>query len=341
MSRRKMVRVAVVFLSLLYGGVLLAGFLAPYDPAEQDREHPFAPPTRLHLVDAEGRLHGWPFIYGLIPSPGNFAEYEEDPSRVFPVRLFVGGNHYSQFGFSGRRHLFGIDEPGRIFLLGTDGYGRDQFSRLLWGGRISLVAGLIAAALSLSLGMVVGSVSGYFGGWVDDALMRLVELFLAMPWLYLLFAVRAFLPLHISPTVAFFLLVVVIGTVGWARPARLIRGVVLSARERKYVLAARGFGASDFYLLRRHILPQTMGVFLTQAALLIPQYILAEVTLSFLGLGVGEPVPSWGNMLGSLQQYHILASYWWMLAPALVLVPVFWGYQVLADFLHERLEFGH
>ena len=147
--------------------------------------------------------------------------------------------------------------------------------------------------------------------------------------------------MHISPTVAFFLLVVVIGTVGWARPARLIRGVVLSARERKYVLAARGFGASDFYLLRRHILPQTMGVFLTQAALLIPQYILAEVTLSFLGLGVGEPVPSWGNMLGSLQQYHILASYWWMLAPALVLVPVFWGYQVLADFLHERLEFGH
>jgi len=341
MSRKRMVRIAVVLLSLLYGAILGAGFLAPYDPAEQDRTHPFAPPTRLHFVDAEGSLHGWPFIYGLIPSPDNFAEYQEDRSRAFPVRLFVSGDHYSLLGFSCRRHWFGIDEPGHIFLLGTDGYGRDQFSRLLWGGRISLLAGLIAAALSLSLGMAVGSVSGYFGGFVDDTLMRLVELFLAMPWLYLLFAVRAFLPLHISPTVAFFLLVVVIGTVGWARPARLIRGVVLSARERKYVLAARGFGASDFYLLRRHILPQTMGVFLTQAALLIPQYILAEVTLSFLGLGVGEPVPSWGNMLGSLQQYHILASYWWMLAPALVLVPVFWGYQVLADFLHERLEFGH
>jgi peptide/nickel transport system permease protein len=188
--------------------------------------------------------------------------------------------------------------------------------------------------------MVVGAASGYFGGLVDDVLMWLVELFLAVPWLYLLFAVRAFLPLHIGPTVAFFLVVAVLGIVGWARPARLIRGVVLSARERKYVLAARGFGASNFYLLWRHILPQTMGVFLTQAALLIPQYILAEVTLSFLGLGVGEPVPSWGNMLGSLQQYHILASYWWMLVPGLVLVPVFWACHVLADFLHERVEFG-
>ena len=192
--------------------------------------------------------------------------------------------------------------------------------------------------LSLCIAMVAGAVSGYAGGWIDDALMRLAELFLAMPWLYLLFAVRAFLPLRISTATAFLLIVAVIGVVGWARPARLIRGVVLSAKERKYVLAARGFGASGFYILRRHIVPQTMGVFLTQAAILIPQYILAEVTLSFLGLGVGEPVPSWGNMLGSLQQYHILVSYWWMLAPGLILIPVFWGYHVLADFLHQHLE---
>src|SRR5437879_4798185 len=142
MSRSGMARVAIVLLSLLYGAVLLAGFLAPYDPAEQDREHPFAPPTRVHFIDAEGKLHGWPFIYGLTPSPDNFAEYQEDRSRTFSVRPFVPGDNYSLLGFSLRRHLFGIDEPGRIFLLGTDGYGRDQFSRLLWGGRISLLAGL-------------------------------------------------------------------------------------------------------------------------------------------------------------------------------------------------------
>ena len=123
----------------------------------------------------------------------------------------------------------------------------------------------------------------------------------------------------------------------WARPARLVRGVVLSARERNYVLAARGFGAGDLYLIRRHIAPQTFGLVLTQAALLVPQYILAEVTLSFLGLGVGEPVPSWGNMLAALQQYHVLSSYWWMWLPGLALVPVFLAYFALAEALHARV----
>src|SRR6266478_3127742 len=187
--------------------------------------------------------------------------------------------------------------------------------------------------------MLVGAASGYFGGFVDDVLMWLVELFLAVPWLYLLFAVRAFLPLHIGPTVAFLLVVAVIGMVGWARPARLIRGVVLSARERKYVLAARGFGASHFYLLRRHVLPQTMGVFLAQAALLVPQYILAEITLSFLGLGVGEPAASLGNLLGVLHQYHVLTSYWWMFIPGISLIPLFLAYFVMANALQRRLEF--
>ena len=200
------------------------------------------------------------------------------------------------------------------------------------------MAGLLAAGLSLGLGLLLGAVAGFYGGWLDEILMRGAELFLALPWLYLLFAVRAFLPLHITPAQAFLLLITVIGLIGWARPARLIRGVVLSAKERDYVLAARGFGASDFYLLRRHILPQTFGVVLTQAALLIPQYILAEVTLSFLGLGVGEPVPSWGNMLGALQQYHVLASYWWMFIPGLVLIPVFLGYYTLANALHKRVK---
>ena len=163
--------------------------------------------------------------------------------------------------------------------------------------------------------------------------MRLTELFLALPWLYLLFTVRAFLPLHISPAHAFLLLIAVVGVTGWARPARLVRGLALSARERDFVLAARGFGASNLHLLCRHILPETYGVLLTQAALLIPQYILAEVVLSFLGLGVSEPSASWGTMLGSLQQYHVLVSYWWMLIPGFALIPLFAAYYTLADAL--------
>jgi peptide/nickel transport system permease protein len=174
------------------------------------------------------------------------------------------------------------------------------------------------------------------GVWLAAALWRRSELFLALPWLYLLFAVRAFLPLHVTPAQAFLLLVGVIGLVDWARPARLVRGVVLSAREREFVLAARSFGASDLYLIRRHIAPEALGVLLTQAALLVPQYVLAEVTLSFVGLGVSEPVPSWGNMLAALQQYHVLSSYWWMWLPGVALAPIFLCYHALADALHAR-----
>jgi peptide/nickel transport system permease protein len=142
--------------------------------------------------------------------------------------------------------------------------------------------------------------------------------------------------LQIEPAQAFLMILTVIGLIGWARPARLIRGVVLSAKLRDYVVAARGLGASNAYLLRRHVLPQVLGIALTQAAVLTPQYILAEVTMSFFGLGVGEPVPSWGNMLAVLQRYDVLSSYWWMFVPGLALVPVFLLYYVLADALHQR-----
>jgi len=339
-ARRKL-RWSIAGLVVLHLAVLLAGLLAPYSYSTQNRDLPYAPPTRLHWRDAGGRFHLRPFVYAWRPRPGSFAEYEEDRSRAYPVRFLLEGEEYRlAWVLPMRLHLFGADEGGRIFLLGSDAYGRDQFSRLLYGGQISLLAGLLAAALSLALGLLLGSVAGFYGRLADEGIMRLAELFLALPWLYLLFAARAFLPLDISAAEAFLLLIAVIGVVGWARPARLVRGIVLSARERNYVLAARGFGGSGFYLLRRHVLPQTFGVALTQAALLVPQYILAEVTLSFLGLGVAEPVPSWGNMLASLQQYHVLVSYWWMLVPGMALVPVFAAYYALADALHQRVEFG-
>jgi peptide/nickel transport system permease protein len=183
---------------------------------------------------------------------------------------------------------------------------------------------------------MIGMAAGYYGGWRDEILMRVAELFLALPWLYLLFALRAFLPLSVSPIQAFLLVVIVIGLVGWARPARVVRGVVLSVKERDFVRAARGFGASGAYLLRRHIFPETASVLLTQAAILVPQFVLAEMTLSFLGLGVPEPVSSWGNLLATLQQYSVLVSYWWMYLPALAIVPFFLGYLGLASALQER-----
>src|SRR5215475_4941717 len=263
-------RTWLVFLVLLHSVVLAAGFVAPYDPAYQDRDHPYAPPMKVHFVDVSGKFHFRPFAYLQRVKEGSFDQYEDDHAAIIPVKFFVRAASYRVLGIiPGTLHLFGA-EGTRINLLGTDGYGRDLFSRILYGGQISLLAGLLATLVSLLIGALIGSTSGYFGGWTDAVLMRFAELCLALPWLYLLFGVRAFLPLLVSPLYAFLIIVVVIGALGWARPARLIRGVALSARERDFVRAAKGFGASHFYILRRHILPQTRSVILTQMTILIP-----------------------------------------------------------------------
>ncbi len=325
----------LLVLAALHGIVACAGFFAPYGPAEQDRERPYLPPMKIHLVDAQGHFHFRPFFYPEHLRDGSFDQFEESIDQAIPLRFFVTGARYRVLGLMPCRiHLFGT-QTSRIYILGSDAYGRDQFSRILYGGQISLLAGLLGAGLTLFLGAIIGATAGYFGGWRDGFLMRVAELFVALPWLYLLFALRAFLPLAVGPVQAFFLIILVIGAVGWARPARLVRGVVLSAKERDFVRAARGFGATDGYLLRRHILPETSSVILTQAAILVPQFVLAEMTLSFLGLGVPEPVPTWGNLLASLQQYSVLVSYWWMYVPALAMVPFFLGYLGLASALQQ------
>jgi peptide/nickel transport system permease protein len=340
-NSKKRLIAAAIFLLALHLAILLAGFVAPYQPAVQNRDFPYVPPTRIHFVDARGHLHLRPFIYPAVARADSLYEYTEARDQEFPVHFFVSGSKYKIAGWlPSHTHLFGVNAPAQIFLAGTDNYGRDQFSRILYGGQISLAAGLLATTVSLLLGLCVGCVSGFYAGWIDESAMRLAELFLVLPWLYVLLAVRAFLPLHISPSQTFLLLVAVIGTIGWARPARLVRGIVLSARSRKYVTASRGFGASDAYILRRHVLPHTYGSLLTQAAVLVPQYVIAEVTLSFFGLGLSEPQPSWGNLLANLQQYNVLVSYWWMFAPALALVLVSLGYLTVANAFHQQLQSG-
>ena len=344
--------ILVALLAGLHLVLLFAGFFAPYDPTTQNRELPYAPPTRLHFKDSSG-FHLHPFVYawtsvlgGDQPDTSHDSSqdrsqdsYKEDRSHEYPIFFFVSGPSYKILGmYETSAHLFGVAEPGKVLLFGTDAYGRDELSRLLVGGQISVAAGITATFIALLAGSILGVIAGYYGRWVDESLMGITELFLSLPWLYFLLGVRAFLPLHLSTIRTFFLLTGVIGLIGWARPARLVRGVVLSARNRNYVLAARGFGGSDFYLLRRHILPETFGVLLTQAALLVPRYIAAEVTLSFFGLGVNEPVPSWGNMLSTLQQYSVLVSYGWLLAPACALVVTSVIYSSLADVFHSRLK---
>jgi peptide/nickel transport system permease protein len=340
MSKRRKLATWLVALVALHGIIACAGFFAPYGPVAQDREHPYAPPSKLHFLDTQGRVHIRPFFYALRMREGLSDRYGEDTSRRISLKFFVDGTRYKLLGWVPcSLHLFGADDA-RIYLLGSDGYGRDQLARVLYGGQVSLLAGWLGVGITLFLGLVIGAVAGYYGGWRDEILMRFAELFLALPWLYLLFGLRAFLPLAVSPLKAFLLIVVVSGTLGWARPARLVRSVVLSAKERDFVRAARGFGASDEYLFRRHILPETSSVLLTQAAILVPQYVLAEMTLSFLGLGVPEPVASWGNLLANLQQYSVLMSYWWMYLPVLAIVPFFLSYLGVASALQEWADFS-
>jgi len=329
-----MLAIAVVF-AFVHCGILFAGFFAPYSPGEQHREFAYAPPTRLHFRDARSHIHVRPFVYRLVFVEGDGFQYTEDPGSEYPV-LFLTHD-------ADGTHFISVSAPANLFLFGTDGYGRDIFSRILFGGRTSLLAATLATLLSLLIGAVLGGIAGQFGGAIDSLLMRGTELVLALPWIYLLLAIRASLPLHVEPAKTFFLLSAVIGVMGWARPARLIRGAVLSAKERPFVTAARGFGASEWYLLRRHVLPQTLGIVSAQAVTLIPQFVAAEATLSFLGLGIGEPVPSWGNMLSSFQQFQTVSSYWWMAFPLVALVAVSLSYFVLGDALHHvggRIDSG-
>lgn len=322
-SRQKAIWLPLGFLLVVHLGVLGAEWIAPYGPGDQHRTLPLAPPTRVHFFDAEGRFHPRPFVYRAVARPGRLNEYVEDRGETFPLRFF------------GRR-LVGVDDDAHVFLAGTDRLGRDLFSRLLYGGRTSLGAGLLAGLVAVGLGLVVGTAAGYAGGRLDALLMRFGELVTAFPALFLLVGVRAALPLALDAGLSFLVTVMVLGLLAWVPPARLVRGIVLSAKERDFVLAARGFGASGPYLLRRHVLWETWPAVSTHLALVVPGLVLAEVTLSFLGLGVAEPGTSWGLLLADLENYEILLSHGWMSLPAVALTGVIIGYHRLAHVLRRR-----
>lgn len=315
----------------------LADFLAPYDPAEQHRELYFAPPAKLHIAAAEGRWR--PFVYALQLADRERMQYAEDSARAYPLRFFVRGAPYRLFGFIPCRiHLFGVDEPARIFVLGSDGLGRDVFSRIVHGARLSLTIAGVALLISIPLALLIGCLSGFYGGWFDFACMRVMELFLALPALYLIIALRSALPLGLAPEKVFLAMVAVIALFGWANLARIVRGAALSLREREFVQAAVALGASDARIIFRHLLPNLTGLILTQAALAAPGYILAEVTLSYLGLGVPEPLPSWGSMLASVGGVEQLGTFWWNLAPGAAIFLTSLAFYLLAEGLRERSD---
>jgi peptide/nickel transport system permease protein len=336
MRNSRLLRIWLTTTALFYGMAICAGAIAPYGFSEQDRDHTNCPPTRIHFTHSDGHLTQ-PFVYQQRQVEGELERYEEDRSHAAPLKVLVSGSKYKFVGIiPASVHLFGVAEPAKIYIFGTDEYGRDQLSRFLYGAQVSIFVGTLTASIALALGLAIGTMSATFGGWFDAFAMRFTELFMALPWLYLLLAVRAILPLRTGASTSLLIIMSVLALVGWAKPARLFRGVILSAQELDFVSAASAMGGTRWYILRRHVLPQTTTILALQAALLIPQFIVAEVTLSFLGLGVGEPIPSWGAVLAPLARYESIALHWWLILPLCAVVPLFFSYHELSTVLQAK-----
>jgi peptide/nickel transport system permease protein len=305
-----------------------------------DRERFYHPPQALEFHDASGRFTPWPHVHTTrLVDPATF-RYEWDPAGATPLRLFVKGTPYRLLGFlPADRHLYGADPPARIYLLGTDPSGRDVLSRLLYGAQISLTVGLVGIAISFTIGLLLGGISGYFGGWVDTIIMRGSELLLSIPGLYLLIALRGIFPVDLPSQQVYLGIVVILAFIGWAGLARVIRGMVLSIRKAEYVAAAEALGMSRLRVIARHILPNTMSFVIVAATVTIPGYILGEVVLSFLGLGVQEPAASWGNMLAAARSVRVLTSFPWMLfAPGIAIFLTVMAFNFLGDGLRDALD---
>ncbi len=326
-------------LVVLYGLALFAPFFAPYAQEEMDRGRFFHPPQRLHWVEGR-RLHLTPFVRPTtLVSPADLA-YREDPAAAQPLRWFVHGARYRLLGLvPSDRHLFGVDPPGRVYLLGADPFGRDVLSRLLYGGQISLTVGLVGIAISFTLGLLLGGVSGYFGGWVDTVIMRFTELLLTIPGLYLIIALRTMFPSNLPSQQVYLGIVAILAFIGWAGLARIIRGIVLSIRSQEYVAAAEALGMGRLRIIARHILPNTMSFVIVAASIAVPGYILGEVFLSFLGVGVQEPSASWGNMLNQARSLRVLTSFPWMLfAPGTAIFVTVMAFNFFGDGLRDALD---
>lgn len=320
-------------LVVLYSIALFAGFVAPYGYERQDRDRFFHQPTALRFSG----LHLAVQSYEPVPNSSKFRPVKGD---VRPIHFFVRGERYKLLGFIPTSlHLFGTgDAQHPIYLMGTDQFGRDIFSRLIYGSQISLSIGLIGIAIRFTLGLAIGGISGYFGGRTDNIIMRFCELIMSIPALYLIMSLRATFPADLSATQVYLMIIAILSLVGWASSARVIRGMALSLRERPYVLAARTMGEGNLRIILRHIIPGTFSYVVVAATLSVPYYILGEVVLSFLGVGIQEPSASWGTMLNEANNPEFLTSYPWLLAPGVAIFITVLAFNFLGDGLRDAVD---
>jgi len=342
--RHKMAMVSGVIIILLYLVALAAEFVGPYDPEQFFPKYKLAPPTRIHIRDAEGRFRA-PFVYRIVRTkdPETLRNiYTEDTETIYPIRFLVRGSPYEWWGmWEGNLHLFGLDVPHAeqgVFLLGADRMGRDLFTRLCYGARLSLSIGLVGVLMSLFIGILLGGFSGYYGGPIDTAIQRVIEFLRTIPQIPLWMALSAAVPADWPIVRVYFGITLILSLISWTGMARVVRGRFLALREEDFVMAAKLAGSSELRVILRHMVPSFTSHIIASLTLSIPDMILGETGLSFIGLGLRPPAISWGVLLQESQNLRSLVLAWWVLLPGIAVIVTVLAFNYFGDGVRDAAD---
>lgn len=343
--KHKLAVISLVVVLLIYLVALFAEFLAPYDPGKFDPRYTFAPPQSIGLFVDDGvggstfQLHVTGF--DIVLNPVSFRrEFTPDPSQVIPIGFFVAGPSYKMWGlFDMNLHFIGPLDPSQpMFLAGGDRLGRDLLSRTIHGTRISMSIGLVGVGLSLLIGMILGGISGYRGGMVDRVIQRVIEFIRSVPTIPLWLGLAAAMPKDWPPLQVYFSILIILSLIGWTEIARVVRGRFLSLRSDDFVIAARLDGVSEFRLIMRHMMPSLYSHIIAAITLAIPNMILAETSLSFLGLGLQPPIVSWGVLLQDTQNLRAITQAPWLFVPGVCVVVAVLSLNFLGDGVRDAAD---